>query len=84
MDQIIYLKYLQTVLKKFNIITISNENNLIQYFQDDFYLLIRAELDKRDYNFDNKNKIIKKAIHVKIKASYQPLSEICKIDTCYS
>lgn len=52
MDSAAYLKYLQTVLKEFNLAATPNEEILICYFCDGLKLSIWAKTDEWGQDFD--------------------------------
>lgn len=53
MNQSVYMKYLQFILKKFDSVATSMDNLLIWYFQDGLTPSISIQLDKRDHDLDN-------------------------------
>lgn len=69
MNWVAYLKYLQVVLKEFISVTATNKNILIWCFRDNFCSFIKAQLDKHKKNLDIWDKVIKKTINAKAKAS---------------
>lgn len=67
------------VLKEFDSIATLNKKILIWYFWDSLYFSIRAQLNERRRDLNTWDKVIKKAIDVKAKASQQLSSDIQEI-----
>lgn len=80
MDWLVYLEYLQSFLKKFNIVITFPDNFLIQYFWNSLRLSISTQLNKRNYDLDDWQKIIEWALNAKAKTSYQVSSLIQESD----
>lgn len=83
MDWLAYIKYLQSILKKFHNITTPMDDLLIWYFWDGMRLSICAQWDKREYNLDNWQVVIKQAIYAKAKAAWQAFLLVWKSDAYY-
>lgn len=82
MDWEAHLKYLQVVLKKFNIATTPLNELLIQYFWDGFSLLIQIQLDKQDRDIINWQETIEKVVNVKVKIICQALCRFQESEAC--
>lgn len=67
MNWAIYLEYLQFIIKKFDLLYVSNKETLILYFWDGLRLWIWGQLNKHRRQMNNWEKDIKKAIHVEAK-----------------
>lgn len=72
----VHLQHLQVVLKEFDLVTASNKDVLICYFQKGLRASIQALIDSQNQELDFWDKVLKKAITVKAKASLQPASGI--------
>ena len=53
MDWVIYQKYLQSLLKEFDLFVISNERIMIWYFCNELKPSIQTQLDKQDWHIDD-------------------------------
>lgn len=58
------------------------DNLLIQYFQGSLKPSIRAELNKKDWNLDNSQVIVKQAVDTKAKAAWHISLLAQKSDAC--
>lgn len=83
MNWVAYLKYFQTVFKKFDFVAALDENLLIYYFCKGLRPFICAQFDEKDHNLDNWNHMIKEIINGKTKVYYQPLSFTFKNNARY-
>lgn len=70
MDQVAHLKYLQTVLKEFDAKTTPTDELIIYYFWDGLKLSTQSHFNKRDWNFNDWQEVIKNNINVKTKMTY--------------
>lgn len=72
-DQFWHLKYLQSVLKKFDAVIAHLNNFPIQYLQNGLKLSIYAQLDKKNRDLDNWQEVIERAINTKAQIACQVL-----------
>lgn len=69
MDELTYLEYLQSVLKKFTRSAAPLNDLFIQYFRDDLVPFIRAQFHKKTRNLYDWQEFNKQAIDSKARAS---------------
>lgn len=60
MNWVAHLKYLKSILKKFDFPLTSTKKNFIHYFCHSIKYLIRVEINKQVYYIDNENEMVKK------------------------
>lgn len=77
------MEHLQTIIKEFDLIAGYDEEFLICYFQDSLQLPIQAQINSQNRELNFLNKIFKKTIDAKAKASLQPVFDLQKIDFYY-
>lgn len=67
------MKYLQSVLKKFDGVATPMDNLLIRYFWDGLRLSIRIQLDEKNRNQNDEQMVVKQAMDVVTEAAWQSL-----------
>ena len=80
LDWAAYLKHLQFILLEFNPVGALTKPIMLKYFWKDLKPSILAELEHRDFELENFNQMIKKAVNAKAKLALQPCSSTKKID----
>ena len=75
-----HLKYLQSILFKFDTELVFEKGTIICYFCKGLNLSLQVEIEQRDWELDNFKELVQKAVDVEAKAAFWPRSYICDID----
>ena len=75
-----HLKYLQSILIKFDPIAAFIESTIVRYFEEGLKPSIKAEIDQDASYLDNYEELVAKVIRVEAKAGLQPSSYVQKTD----
>lgn len=79
-DQVTHLKYLQSILLKFDNIKAPKEFYLICFFYKSLKQLIKARTKQQDQKLESQTKIVEKLFDGKTKTGLQPMLFIKKIN----
>ena len=80
LDQVAYLKYLQSILLEYDPVGASTKLTMLKYFWEGLKPFILAELEYQDLKLESFDQIIKKTVNVKAKLALCPHSSTKKMD----
>lgn len=83
LDWVAHLKYLQSILLKYDLIRAPTELMMLRYFRKSLKPSILAELEHKDLEQENFDQMVKKAVNVKAKLAFQSCFNTGKIDQNY-
>ena len=75
-----HLKYLQSILIKFDQNCAPKEDTMIWYFWEGLRLLVQVEMEQRGQELNSFKEIVEKAVNAKAKATLRPRSYACNVD----
>lgn len=80
LDETAHLKYLQSILLKYNQVRALTKSIIPKYFWKYLKPSILAKLEHQNLELKSFNQMVKKAINAKAKVALQPCSSTQKID----
>ena len=82
-DWAAHLKYLQSILIKFDPECATEEGMIIWYFRKGFRPSVKVEMEQCGQKLDSFKELVEKAVDAKAKAALWPRFYTCETDQCY-
>lgn len=80
LDLSAHLKYLESILLKYDLSKVLNKPTMLKYFQKRLKTFILAKLEHQKLKLKNFNQMVKKAANAEAKVVLRPLSNNRKMD----